>query len=431
MEAATPLPFSQVRTQGARLWIDGLVVDDACAVRLAHAREEAGEDLARLVLDAIAIGARVLDREQTGANADFVRAEFEKAARELDAAFVDRARLVAERLDKRIDDVFGPENGHVTKALTRHFGDESSVAVQNRVKALLAEVGVQMREDLRKQFSSDGENNPLATFQRMAIGAMRDSAQAQSEQLKAMDAKLAAMREDVLRLQAEKEKLQEVAAEAERGTAKGRSYEEEVAAAVDALALPLGDDCEAVGDLKEAVGKKGDVVVAIGAAQGPAQGRIVFEAKNSRLSRPEAVRQLDDARRERNADYAVLVVPSEEKVPARMQALREYNGDKLIVAYDVDEGPLALQVAYSLARARVLMARGGADGVDGVAVADTVERAVGELEEVRRVRQQLTGAKTQIDRASDIVGAMSDRVRGHLEEIAALVRAAEDGAPEQ
>jgi Uncharacterized protein conserved in bacteria (DUF2130) len=431
MEAATPLPFSQVRTQGARLWIDGLVVDDARTVRLAREREEAGEDVARLVLDAIAIGARVLDREQTGANADFVRAEFEKAARELDAAFVDRARVVAERLDKRIDDVFGPENGHVTKALARHFGDESSVAVQNRVKALLAEVGVQMRDDLRKQFSSDGENNPLATFQRMAIGAMRDNAQAQAEQLKAMDAKLAVLREDVLRLQAEKEKLEEVAAEAERGTAKGRSYEDEVGAAIDALAVPLGDDCEAVGDLKEATGKKGDVVVAIGAGHGPAQGRIVFEAKNSRLSRPEAVRQLDDARRERNADYAVLVVPSEDKVPARMHALREYNGDKLIVAYDVDEGPLALQVAYSLARARVLMARGGADGVDGVAVADWVERAVNELEDVRRVRQQLTGAKTQIDRASDIVGAMSDRVRGHLEEIAALVRAAQDGAGEQ
>ena len=109
-------------------------------------------------------------------------------------------------------------------------------------------------------------------------------------------------------------------------------------------------------------------MVAIGACHGPPQGRIVFEAKNSRLSRPEAVRQLDEARRERNADYAVLVVPSEEKVPARMHALREYNGDKLIVAYDADEGPLALQVAYALARARVLMARGGAEGVDGAAV---------------------------------------------------------------
>ena len=174
---------------------------------------------------------------------------------------------------------------------------------------------------------------------------------------------------------------------------------------------------------------EGDVVISIGACHGPAEGRIVFEAKNSRLSRPEALRQLEDARVERNADYAVLVVPSEAQVPARMHPLREYNGDKLVVAYDPDEGPLALQVAYTLARARVLMARGGTDGVDGAAVADTVERAVGALEEVRRVRQQLTGAKTQIDKASEIVGAMSDRVRAHLEEIAALVRAAEDGAP--
>jgi hypothetical protein len=314
----------------------------------------------------------------------------------------------------------------VTRVLANHFGDESSVAVQNRVKALLAEVSVQMREDLRRQFSSDSENNPLATFQRMAIGAMRDSAQAQTAQLKAMDDKLGGLREDVLRLQAEKERLEQVASEAHRGTAKGRSYEEDVAAAVDALALPMGDDSLAVGDVKEATRKTGDVVVAVGAGHGPAQGRIVFEAKNSRLSRPEAIRQLEDAKHERNADYAVLVVPSEEQVPARMHALREINGDKLIVTYDPDEGPLALQVGYALARARVLMARESGDGIDAVAVGDTAERALGALEEVRRIRQQLTGAKTQIDKASEIVGAMSDRVRVHLEEIAELVRAAEE-----
>ena len=114
-----------------------------------------------------------------------------------------------------------------------------------------------------------------------------------------------------------------------------------------------------------------------------------------------------------------------------MHALREYNGDKLIVAYDPEEGPLALQVAYALARARVLMARGGAEGVDAAAVRRHVERARRrELEEVRRIRQQLTGAKTQIDKAAEIVGAMSDRVRGHLAEIAALVRAAEDDGEE-
>ena len=115
-------------------------------------------------------------------------------------------------------------------------------------------------------------------------------------------------------------------------------------------------------------------------------------------------------------------------MPARMHPLREYNGDKLIVSFDPDEGPLALQVAYALARARVLMARGGGDGIDGAAVTDAAERAIAELEEVRRIRQQLTGAKTQIDKASEIVGAMSDRVREHLHEIAALARAGEEAA---
>ena len=275
----------------------------------ARARARHGEDVARLVLDAIAIGARVLDREQTGANADFVKAEFEKAARELDTAFVERARLVAERLDKRIDDVFGPENGHVTKALARHFGDESSVAVQNRVKALLGEVGVQMREDLRKQFSSDGDNNPLATFQRMAIGAMRDNAQAQAEQLKAMDEKLAALREEVVKLQGEKDKLEEVAAEAERGTARGAATRRRSPRRSTRSRCRSGDDCEAVGDVKEATGKKGDVVVAIGACHGPAAGPDRLRGQEQPPVAARGACASSTRRwRERNADYAVLVV---------------------------------------------------------------------------------------------------------------------------
>lgn len=429
MEAATPLPFPpQIRTLGERLRIDGLVIDDECAVRLAREREEAGEDVARLVRDAIEIGARVLDREQTGANADFVRAEFERAARELDSAFVERAAKVAERLDGRLTDVFDDGTGKLSKVLGRHFGEESAGAVQHQIRAMVGETLAKSREELVRQFSAGDGSNPLADFKNMAQKVMTDAAARQAQQLDTMTQRLESMKLELASLRSDRQIVEEVAAEAERGTAKGRSYEEEVAAAVDALALPLGDDCEAVGDLKEATSKKGDVVVSIGACHGSSQGRIVFEAKNARLTRPRALEELDAAKRERNADYAILVVPSEEKVPAKMHPLREYNGDKLIVAYDADDGPLALQVAYALARARVLMARGGTDGVDGAAVADTVERAVAALEDVRRIRQQLTGAKTQIDKASEIVGVMSDRVRQHLEEIAALVHAGEEEA---
>src|SRR5690606_23212081 len=152
------------------------------------------EDPGRLVADMLEIGARVLDREHTGADVEFVKAEFERAARSLDAEFVERARKVAERLDQKVDEVFGPENGHVTKVLQRHFGDESSVAVQHRVQAVVQEVAAKMREDLRRQFSSDSESNPLAGFQRASLAVMKQSSDQQAERLAAMTSELTALK---------------------------------------------------------------------------------------------------------------------------------------------------------------------------------------------------------------------------------------------
>ncbi len=423
MEAATPLPFARVHVAHGRLAIDGLVVDDETAVRLAAERD----DPARFVVEAIEIGARVLDREQTGANAEFVRAEFEKTARELDNAFVERARAVAERLDRKVDEVFGPEHGHVTRALARHFGDESSVAVQHKVKQVVSEVSAQMREDLRRQFTADNEANPLAGFQRATLAILKQAGEQQAAQPRAVAEQLAALEVRLAELRAEKEKLVEVAAEAERGTAKGRTYEEAVFDALDRVAGAQGDDCDAVGDVKGVGGKKGDVVIAIDACGGPARGRIVFEAKNSRLSKKQALADLDDAMATRDADYGIFVVPSEDKLPAKAPELREFNANKMFVVFDPEDGGrTGLEFAYKLARARVLMARSEAAGIDAAAVASEVERAFVAVEDVRRVKSQLTQAKTSIDEAQRIVEALAEKVRGHLSQVDSLLRDADE-----
>ena len=125
---------------------------------------------------------------------------------------------------------------------------------------------------------------------------------------------MAELEKQLQALRLEKEKLEEVEAERERGTAKGRTFEEAVAEAVDRIALAQGDVAEAVGDLKEATGKVGDVLVAIDGCNGPARGRIVFEAKDRKsLSAPTAFRELDNALGERSADFAVMVVPSDDR----------------------------------------------------------------------------------------------------------------------
>lgn len=431
MEAATPLRQPHVRVIGDRVAVEGLVIEDECAVRLVREREANGDDPVRTVIDAVEIGARVLDREQAGANAEFVKTEFEKAATDLNSQFTDRARQVAEYFNERVEEVFGPENGHLSRELEKLFSDGSSASVQNRVRELVQETMTRSREDLMKQFSSAEGANPLADFK---AGIIRTLEAAEERQHKTQQRTLGQMAELEKQLQAlrlEKESLEALEAERERGAAKGRSFEEAVAEAVDAVALAQGDVAEAVGDFKEATGKVGDVVVAIDACNGPARGRIVFEAKDRRLSPRDALNELDSALSERSADVAVLVVPSDDEVPSKMQQLREYNGDKLVVAYEPESGSLPLEVAYRLARARVLMKRSDADGIDASAVRDTAERALAALTEERRIKNQLTGAKTGIDKAYGMVEEMSARVRGLLGEIDTLVRpaGAEAAAP--
>jgi hypothetical protein len=424
MEAATPLRPPHVRVIGDRLAIDGLVVEDECAVRLVRTREEHGDDPAGTVRDAVEIGARVLDREQAGANAEFVKAEFEKAALELNSQFTDRARQVAEYFNERVQEVFGPENGHLHRELEKLFSDGSTASVQNRVRELVQETLARSREDLMKQFSSADGSNPLAEFKAGIIRTLTAAEERQHETQQRTLRQMAELEKQIQALRLEKEKLEELGAERERGTAKGRTFEEAVAEAVDAIALAQGDVAEAVGDLTEADGKVGDVVVAIDACNGPARGRIVIEAKNSPLSHRAALTELDKAISERTADVAILVVPSEDQIPSKMQQLREYNGDKLVVASDPETDPLPLEVAYRLARARALMKRSHSGEIDAGAVRDVAERALAALADERRIKNQLTGAKRGIDRAYGMVDEMSARVRGLLEEIDTLVRPA-------
>ena len=423
MEAATPLRQPHVRTVGERLAIDGLVIDDECAVRLVRERERSGGDPVKAVREAVEIGARVLDREQAAANAEFVRTEFERASREVQSEFAEKARTIAQLFERQFDDVFGADSGQLARELERRFGDGSAVSVQNRVREAVAETLARSREELVRQFSASDGRNPLADFKSAAVQSINQAAARSDATHRALLQKLGELQRELQALRDEKEKLEEVEAERERGTAKGRNFEEQVAEAVDAIALAQGDVAEAVGDRKEATGKTGDVVVSIDATAGPARGRIVVEAKDRRLSSPRALGELDQAMAERSADFAVLVVPTAAEMPAKLEPLREYNGDKLVVALDPDAGTLPLELGYRLARARVLMKRADGDGIDAGAVRDTVERALAALADERKVKQQLTGAKTGIDKAYDIIEAMGARVRALLAEIDTLVRA--------
>jgi hypothetical protein len=137
---------------------------------------------------------------------------------------------------------------------------------------------------------------------------------------------------------------------------------------------------------------------------------------------------------QRDADYAVWVVPSEDQLPGHAQQLREFNGDKLFVVYDPEDAStrLGLEVAYALARARTLMAGAAGDGLDAGPLRTEIERALAAMDDVRRIKSQLTGAVGGIEAARRILDEMADRVRAHLAHVDALLAAGTgDDAPPQ
>src|SRR5215217_6435368 len=369
MEAATPLRPPRVSIFGDVVVADGLAVRDRCAVDLVSERSEAGADPAAVLVDAIEIG-------------------------------------------------------QLAKELERLFGAESAVAVQHQLRAVMAEQSAQMRADLLKQFSSADSHNPLADFKAGTIAAMKRAAEQQDHNLRALNDQIAALKGEVVKLQAERERRLDVAAEHARSTAKGRPYEEAVFDAVDAIASARGDDCDAIGDVPGSGGRKGDVLVGLDGSAGPARARIVFEAKNAYVPKNKALAELEAAMEQRDADYGVWVVPADDLLPGRGPQLREVNGDKLFVVFDPDDGArLGLEVAYALARARTLIAKAGDDGLDAGALRAELERALAAMDDVRRIKSQLTTAAGAIDSARAILDDMAGRVRTHLAQVDALVAA--------
>ena len=114
-----------------------------------------------------------------------------------------------------------------------------------------------------------------------------------------------------------------VGVERERGTAKGREYEQSVLEATNAKAAVTGDIVTAVGDSAGSLAgsKKGDIVVDV-LDGNTACGRIVIEAKASKLSRAAALKELEQSAENRQAAVGIMVFSSSEQTPGCLPFVR-------------------------------------------------------------------------------------------------------------
>jgi hypothetical protein len=413
-----------VRALDDRLVIERLTVADERAAHLVRERQQLGKAAADTVRKAIEIGSRVLDSEETAANVDYVRRELEAGLGQLDRKLGGKLEEGAEELAERIATAFGAERND---------------SVQAQIKEIVAKEARQQRETLLSTLTAEDGSNPLVAIQKRLgtamleaekrhIGEVERLRESHAREARAMHGQVGELRKELARL-LERDDADERVAEAEgAGTRKGFTFEDRVHEAIEAIAGARGDLATHTGaELAEGGGKKGDILVEIGACEGQSQGRIVFEVKDKQLTKNKAWAELNGAMNVRAASFAILVVAGEANVPAGREQLAEYEGNKLIVAVDREEpAGLALAVAYRLAAARVAMARDRDLTVDAPAVRDAAQEAISTLKQAQAIRSTLTSIKTSSDRARDGLNGMVDAVEAKLEQIDCLVAEAEE-----
>ncbi len=400
-----------VRALDDRLVIERLTVADERAARVVRERAEAGQRPAETVAKAVEIGARVLDSEETAANVDYVRAEFER-----------HAGALRERLMKQLE----AGDDALSERIAGTFDGSRDGSVQKDIEALVESSLEGQREAILKLLRVEDGANPLFDYKQTMVEVFKGLRDANQKDAAENRKVIADLRREVVELKERTLADERVAEAEEAGTRKGRSFEELVHAEIERIAEGQGDAARHVGDeSSEAGGKKGDTVVEVGAAVGGALANVVFEAKNKRLSKNDAWSELNACMRERDAAYSVLVVAGEDKVPAGLEELTEYQGNKIIAVLDREEpDPLALRLVYRYVRARVLATRDTTLQVDAAGVRDASEEAQAALKRVNRVRKSLTGITNGAEAARTELNDMMEDVEASLIRIDSLVAAA-------
>ena len=409
-----PLEDGAVRALGDRIEIEHLTVADERAARVVRERAEGGHAPAETVKDAIEVGARVLEREGTEVEADYVRREFERHAAALVQHFEKSVTATDERLAERI---------------ASSFDGQRQGSVQQQIRELLGRALEEQKLGLMKQFSAEDGANPLTDFKGAVVRALKQLEQNRLTDSAANRERIEELTRELVELKGLQEGDARVAEAEEAGTRKGRGFEARVHDAIERVASARGDCAHHTGDQPaEGGGKKGDTVVEIAAADGPAHGRIVFEAKDKQgISKQQAWRELNGSLDRRAGDFAVLVVAGEDQIPSGREPLHEYEGNKMIAAVNRDDPDgIELEAAYRLAVARVRMAKTRSLTVDAEGVRNSVESALAALKEAQKIRSALTGAGKTIVSVRESLDGMVGAIEQQLDHIESLVAAADE-----
>jgi hypothetical protein len=386
---------------GSTVTINGLRIEDPKFCNYLIELDE--EARINFVERALHVGYVVLQVMETETRVDYVRLEFERMRNEVDSEL---EKIFSEKgsLLMSLNQFLGKE-GELKRILDDHFGEKGSV--------------------IYKILNPDDESTPLGKFRKQLqqeLDADRDGT-AFNKLKKDMDGGF----EKVLIALGAAEAAEE---EREKGTAKGGDFEDYVYMTVDSIARDFEDTVEFVGDDSGPLGKVGDVRIQVNPRDtGNVERNIVVEAKNTSITlkgKKSFLKELDQAKENRGSHYAIGAV-HESRIPAAIGSFRRYDGEKIVCSVPVDDNPLALEIAYKVARAELVLSIMREEArLDPSKLKDKIMEIQGQLDVMMAVKSALTGATGKIEDARKDLKKMEASIREITGEILAMIRTGDE-----
>ncbi|HEX9766147.1 MAG TPA: hypothetical protein VGA36_05255 [Nitriliruptorales bacterium] len=423
-------------------------IDDGClqldgwrscspeVVRFVEQRLAAGEPVEAVgaSLDRVLrMGVLAMDAAGVTINVDELDREFERMRGELTTQF--DARVA--QLEATFEGVFDEGDGTLARALERFVGEGGALpalfdperrdSAIGRIRGLLDEHVRGQATSLHGLLDLTNEASPLATWraemqrefdrQRTTIEEYRrELAEAVGAQVAAVEERA---RAEVERARAEFEAAEELAAEHDRGTAKGREYEDLAFEVVNDIARVFGDTVEVTGDVQGMGGcKQGDLVVHLSPRDtGGLALRLALEVKDRQVGLTPILRELDGAKDNRGAAGALAVFARADQMPSGAAPFREQGHGRYLVLLDkqAPDERTALEVAYRLARFQAIADLHTDDAeVDTRAIRDDLEATRHRLQAFSAVKGSLTRLRSGVTGGIDDLERQVEALRSDL-----------------
>jgi len=324
---------------------------------------------------------------------------------------------VASEVDRLVDKVIGvtlkeyPEliqqqSDKVTRELGNLVDPSKSTSIHSQMKDLMKDFSSLLKTEVTKTLLEP--NNPISSLRNELVG-----------KLNTVDERYGNLLKEVTTLSERINSNSSLQEARNQSTLKGIDHEKAVLAVLERVYSPFQDIVtDTSQDIGDAGRKTGDFVVELNPTSKVSQPlRVVVEAKNTKLSMPMALKELDASMTNRSAQVGVLVFNDISQSPTNGQILRLYPGNRIIVSF-VEGESMPVEVAFALARNLAITSVSHQDDDSSKHdVQKIVSEIVDAIEKSRRISRHIVSSRKSIDEIESIYEELRNNILKSIEDI--------------